>query len=254
MVPSPPTSKRPRKKKVAAPSKAPVEEGSPRGRPEFQEVRRVTLAQSVTEQIIAMISDGYFRPGDLMPTEAEFMKQFNVGRSSVREAMRSLALIGVVDRRPRRGTVVVSPVDDLPVFKARDAIAQWALRDLFDARAVIEGHAALRAAELASDADLAKINRFAAAVEKKIAGGKYTFAENVAFHRAIVEASHNKVLVHLFDQIRGTMRDVRKRFSSKRDIAEHRAIVKALERRDGPLARKLIEDHVRTVVDPDAKA
>lgn len=217
-------------------------------RPMFQEVRRVSLAQSVTEQIIAMISEGRIRPGDRLPSELELMRQFGVGRSSVREAVRSLALIGVLDRRPRRGTTVVSPLKDLPALEVKDAIAEWALRDLFEARALIEGHAIERAAAEASSEEIERIARLAAANEKKVARGRQSFWENRAFHLAIVEAGHNPVLTHLFAQMMSALRDVRQRFANVRDIDEHREIVEALRRRDGASARRLIEHHIRTVV------
>lgn len=250
--------KQPGQRKETGPqSRKPTKKKATRNRrehPPFQEVRRVTVAQSATEQIIAMISEGYYRPGDLLPTEAEFMEQLNIGRSSIREAMHSLALIGVVDRRPKRGTVVVSPIDDIPALQAKDAIAEWALRDLFDARAAVEGRAAYRAAEMATKSELARIEKLAAAVEKKIRAGQSTFNENGAFHRAIVEASHNKVLVHLFDVVNTAMRDVRQRFSTERDITEHSAIVDALKRSDAPRAQRLLEEHIRTVVAPGSEA
>jgi GntR family transcriptional repressor for pyruvate dehydrogenase complex len=217
-------------------------------------VRRVSLAESVTEQIIAMISEGRIRPGDRLPSELELMKHFNVGRSSVREAIRGLALIGVVERRPRRGTVLVSPLKDLPEHRVKDAIAHWALKDLFDVRALIEGYAAARAATMATPEDLMRIEKQAAAAEAKVRRGRRYFKENIAFHLAIAEAAHNKVLVHLFKEVIGAMRDVRLRFETARDVAEHRAIFEAIKRRDGRRARRLIERHIHDVLQEDVPA
>lgn len=222
--------------------------GKGAGDANFSEVKRVTIAQSITEQIIAMIADGHYKPGDKLPTEIEMMEYFNVGRSSVREAIRGLTFIGVLNRRPYHGTTVAIPSSDLPVLKAKNAIAEWALRDLFDARAVIEGRAAFRAATMATDAELDRIEELAKRVEKKISKSPYIFKENNAFHRAIVEAGHNRVLLHLFDEIIESMRDVRSRFSTARDIEEHRGILEALRQRDPEAARFLLERHIRTVV------
>ena len=76
----------------------------------LEKVSRVTVVDSVTERLISLITEGHIKPGERLPSEQSLMEQLQVGRSSVREALRGLALVGIVESRPRRGTVVVSHV------------------------------------------------------------------------------------------------------------------------------------------------
>jgi DNA-binding FadR family transcriptional regulator len=69
---------------------------------------RVPLSQVVLDQVLAQIRDGSLRPGDRLPSEYELMRMLGVGRSSVREALRGLISLGLVDTRPGRGAVVLS--------------------------------------------------------------------------------------------------------------------------------------------------
>ncbi len=227
-----------------------AEEGT--GVPRLKEVRRTLLAENVTEQLMGMIRSGHIGLGERVPPEHVLMEQLSVGRSSVREALRGLALIGLIERRPRRGTVVVSTLPKLPGPMAGDAMAKWALRDLFEARVLIEGFAAERAAELATEADLVKLRDQAAVIERLIEAGERYFNENNAFHAAIVRFSRNRVLAHLHEEVVSALPDLRKRFETKRDIEEHRGILEALEGRDGALARRRLVAHVEGVLERPA--
>jgi len=216
-------------------------------------VSRVSVVDTVTERLASLISEGHIRPGERLPSEQELMAQLQVGRSSIREAIRGLALIGVVETRQKRGTIVLSPVVGAPQHPARP-LAHWALKDLFAVRAALEGLAAQSAAESATPAELAAIARHAASIEQRIAQGRSYFSENRAFHLAIAEASHNAVLVNCLAMVIGGLRDVRESLhlmqegTPSRDIAEHRQIVEALHARAPARARRLMEAHLLRAV------
>ena len=82
-------------------------------------VSRVSVVDTVTERLASLISEGHIRPGERLPSEQELMAQLQVGRSSIREAIRGLALIGVVETRQKRDTIVLSPVTGAPQHPAR---------------------------------------------------------------------------------------------------------------------------------------
>jgi len=215
-------------------------------------VSRVSVVDTVTERLASLISEGHIRPGERLPSEQELMAQLQVGRSSIREAIRGLALIGVVETRQKRGTIVLSPAAGAP-HPARP-LADWALKDLFAVRAALEGLAAQSAAEAATPAELAAIARHAASIEQRIARGRSYFSENRAFHLAIAGASHNAVLVNCLSIVIGGLRDVRESLhlmqegTPSRDIAEHRQIVAALQARAPARARRLMEAHLLRAV------
>jgi GntR family transcriptional regulator, transcriptional repressor for pyruvate dehydrogenase complex len=222
--------------------------GSPLGR--LERAKRVSLSATVSESIVALISEGHIKPGERLPTEQELMDRLQVGRSSVREAIRGLALVGVVESRPRRGTIVVSPLPNSLGMDLKSAITTWALSDLFQVRAVLEEHAAETAARMATPDDIADIKRAAQAAELKIKAGASYFRENMEFHLSIARASHNMVLVHCLTSIIGTLRDMRERKAKvdRRipvlDMQEHREIVVAIEARRSRQARVLMRDHI----------
>lgn len=217
----------------------------------LEAVRRVTVSEAVTERIAALIAQGKLKQGDRLPPETELMRQLNVGRSSIREAIRGLAMLGVVSARPRRGTIVTSPQGNRLVEQLDRSIAYWGLKDLYEVRAVLEGHSAAEAARLRTAEQLAEINRVAVAMERKIAKGANYFKENQAFHMAVARASQNSVLFFCLKTIIGGLRDLREKLEQiypafpERDIAEHRRIVDAITARDPALARRLMDGHMR---------
>ena len=218
----------------------------------LERVSRVSVVDTVTERLASLISEGHIKPGERLPSEQELMAQLQVGRSSIREAIRGLSLIGMVEARQKRGTIVLSPASGADWPGLARPLAHWALEDLFAVRAALEGLAAELAARTATPAELAAIARHAASIEARIAKGRSYFNENRAFHLAIAEASHNAVLVNSLSIVIGGLRDVRERMNQdgtpSRDIAEHRQIVAALGDRAPAKARRLMEAHLLRAV------
>ncbi len=212
----------------------------------------VWIRETVTDYIVSLISEGKIRPGERLPSEHELMRQLNVGRSSVREAIRGLAMMGIVEAKRRRGTIVVSPISNDFGDRIDRSVTYWAVKDLFDVRAVLEGQAAARAADIASEDDIRQIEQSARDLEKKIELGTSYFNDNTKFHLTIAKASHNPVLVYCLQSLIGSFRDVRMQFNEKlidmpeRDIKEHRKIVEAIRSRNPQRARKCMEAHIQS--------
>jgi GntR family transcriptional regulator, transcriptional repressor for pyruvate dehydrogenase complex len=213
-----------------------------------------SISANVTEHIVSLISEGKIRPGERLPSEYELMRQLNVGRSSVREAIRGLAMMGLVESKRRRGTIVISPISGHFGPRIDQSITYWAIRDLFDVRAVLEGHAAATAAQMASIEDLRAIDKTAREVERKIKSGSVYFDENARLHLSIAKASHNPVLLYCLETLIGSFKDVRMRFNEnipgmpERDIVEHRKIVDAIRARDANSARRQIQMHLNSYI------
>src|SRR5262249_46503513 len=144
-----------------------------------------------------------------LPSEHELMTQLQVGRSSVREAICGLALVGIVEARPRRGTIVTSPIANLRSRELKWPITYWALKDLFAVRLLLETYAAAEAAPCAEAAALDRIATAAQAVERRIGKGQPYFRENAEFHLEIAKATHNQVLLNCLAMIISGLRDVR---------------------------------------------
>src|SRR3954468_595062 len=125
----------------------------------FQAVRKVRRYEQVAEQIRSLIGSGALKPGDLLPPERELAKKLGVGRSSIRDAVRTLEVMGILEPRQGHGTVVrdlnadalVIPLS-LVLTRKRELVTE-----LLDVRRMIEPGLAARAAKNATDEEIARM-------------------------------------------------------------------------------------------------
>jgi GntR family transcriptional repressor for pyruvate dehydrogenase complex len=224
----------------------------------FAAVRRTSLSQGVLDQLLARMRAGALRPGDRLPGEHALMRQLGVGRSSIREALRGLVVLGLVETRAGRGAVVLarapSPLAHLASHDATvEQLERSAFLDLLEVRQGLEGQAAELAAVRATPADLGSIGQALEVMESRIARGRPYFEANVRFHLAIARASHNNVLAeglgHLIRQVRAYRERLMRKVTSmpQRDLVEHREIVEAIRHRQPEEARRRAIQHIRSV-------
>jgi DNA-binding FadR family transcriptional regulator len=214
----------------------------------------------VRRHLVELISTARYLPGDRLPTERLLAEQFDTSRSAVRDALALLEGDGLVDRRRGSGTYVtdrkVTPGEWSPQLSSP--------RDTMDARIVLEPRLARVAALTATSEDLDRI----AAAERETREhldsdaferqGAAFHAANAAwaFHAAIAAATHNKLLVTMYDLVNSARDEAewgdRKNHSltienRKIYIAEHTAILKALRMRDAEQAERAAMIHCRSV-------
>ena len=169
---------------------------------------------------------------------------------AVREALRSLSVIGIIESRPRRGTTVVSQTGNSFGDDLRNSLTKSGLADVFEVRLLLERHAASRAAQHATPAELDSIAAAADAVERRAKAGRSYFSENARFHLKIAEAAHNPVLAHCLQSIISSLRDVREHANAlicgmpEQDIDDHRRILKAIRSHNVGGARRSMEAHL----------
>jgi GntR family transcriptional repressor for pyruvate dehydrogenase complex len=219
--------------------------------------QRVPLSQKVLDQLLSRIRDGSIRPGDRLPGEYELMRQLDVGRSSVREALRGLITLGLVETKAGRGAVVLEqPRAPLRALKSlRQSIGHLqksAVLDLLEVRESLEGRAATLAAQRATPTDVAAIVQAAEEVERCIARGVTYFRANMEFHVAVARASHNSTLAESLRYLLREVRGYRERLMREiigmadRDMAEHREIVEAIRQGKAAGARRAMMKHLRS--------
>lgn len=219
--------------------------------------RRISLSQVVVDQILRLIDEGQLRPGDRMPSEAEMTRMLNVGRSSVREGLRGLSILGVIETSSGRATTISatakSPLEHIR-NSAMGTLRMRNLLDLLEVRESLEGQAAGLAAERASKQDLGAIRAAAGQVEKDVARGKVYFQSNTAFHLAIATASRNRILEDSIRLLIGQVRDLRVKLMKaledmpERDVAEHAAVVEAIAAGQPAAAQRAMITHIRSFV------
>lgn len=226
----------------------------------FRPVQTEKLSTSVVRQIELLILRGILRPGERLPAERDLADRMGVSRPSLREAISELQERGLLTSRAGAGIYVADVLGSafspalVRLFSTHDA----ALFDYIAFRRDMEALCAERAALLASDTDLKVIQ---AVFDKMETAHTKRNAEDEAaldaqFHMAIIEASHNVVMLHMmrsmFDLLReGVFYNRQMMFKQRttRDtlLDQHRAINTALQSRDPAAARVAVEAHLNYV-------
>ncbi len=226
----------------------------------FHKVQTEKLSQSVIRQIELLILRGILRPGERLPSERELAERMDVSRPSLREAVGDLQDRGLLVARPNAGIYVADVLGSAFAPALVDLFARHdeAVFDYIAFRRDMEGLAADRAARLASDTDLSVIN--AIFIKMEAAHSKRDPSDEAAldaeFHMAIIEASHNVVMLHMmrsmFDLLRqGVFYNRQMMFKARTTrealLDQHRAINAALQSRDATAARAAVEAHLTYV-------
>ncbi len=218
-----------------------------------QPIRRDRLYQGIVAQIEGLLERGEIKPGDQLPPERQLAEQFQVSRASVREALRSLELLGVVETRAGGGTFVrMARPDDLTKPLARVIARGHELKDVIDVRGLVEPAVAERAARNITAAELAELREILGAQERKVAAGDPYIEEDTRFHEVIGTAARNELLVTVLGVIWDVLRSSREDWllTEKRaheSLEAHRRILAALERHDPAAARAAAAEHIRAV-------
>jgi GntR family transcriptional repressor for pyruvate dehydrogenase complex len=228
----------------------------------FQKVTADKLSQSVVDQVELLILRGILRPGTRLPSERDLSERMGVSRPSLREAIFVLEKNGLVSRRAGAGIFVCENLDSSfpPALTNLFSRHVEAVHDYIAFRRDMEGLAAERAAKYGSQTDLDVIDSVFQKMENAPEG--QGAALDIDFHMAIIDASHNVLMVHMmramYDLLKQGVfysRSVVIRVTQSRDelLEQHRAINAALQARDPKAARTAIEAHMDFVAQSYSK-
>jgi GntR family transcriptional regulator, transcriptional repressor for pyruvate dehydrogenase complex len=211
------------------------------------------LSDRLAVRIAEQIDGGALKPGDRLPTEQQFATAYGVSRTVVREAVHQLKSQGLVRSRQGSGVFVTAPpahramAFDPKLLESIDAVVQ-----MVELRRVIEGEMAALAAQRATRAQIAALRRALLAIDGATDAGELGVEQDLAFHRAIGEATGNPQFVRLLGILEAYLRDamtVTKGYESMRTDfmehvrREHRAIVEAVASGDAKAARRAATQH-----------
>ncbi|MBV8074367.1 MAG: FadR family transcriptional regulator [Candidatus Eremiobacteraeota bacterium] len=209
------------------------------------------VVRAITERIVA----GELRTGDALPSEAEMCVEYGVSRSSVREALRVLAEKGLIEVRHGLGTRVNPPerwdfLDAMVLAVRRERGAMVGMiKDLLEARRVVECEVTALAAERATEADCQQL-ALALETMRHSAKDAKGFAEGAfSFHRALLEATANRVLVRMAEPIRQLLEYSLQTTDSipnalERALADHQEIYRLIAAHDVEGARAAMQRHL----------
>ncbi len=196
-----------------------------------------------------LISRGVLAPGFKLPPERELAQRFRVNRSSLRQALKVLQLMGVLYQRVGDGTYLNKDAANIlhEPMEFLILIGDLSHEELFEARLIVETELVRRAAERATAEDLAALRRAIKQMENS-KSEKGRLDADIAFHEAIFRASGNRVCQLIFTVIHRavlmSMAQISKRVEMKRPLAFHKAIYSAIYERRPEDARRLMAEHL----------
>jgi GntR family transcriptional repressor for pyruvate dehydrogenase complex len=212
------------------------------------------LGEMVAQQLLGEIREKELPKGTKLPTERELMGALRVGRSTVREAINGLAILGVLEIRRGQGAFVLNPEAGLEKHSAITlALARGVTRDLFEARRLVEPFGASLAAERRTESDLNEIAQALVDHEEAVRRGDLAVEPSVRFHLQIAEATHNDVLagfVHSFQDPLAQRGPVLEEMEGFREweIEQHRSVLEPIQAGDAKLAHERMLAHLDAVL------
>ena len=211
------------------------------------------MYEEVAKQIERLILKK-LKPGDKLPSERELAEVLRVSRSSIRDAIRGLELMGLVEPRQGTGTIVREVSPDALVNPLTNAIKrrQELVSELLDFRKMLEPPLAARAATHASAEEIAEMEEILRRQEEKQLRGESAVAEDAEFHYNIALASDNSVVLKVLDILMDLLRDSRERSlqvdgRSQKSLDGHRRILNAIRLHDGEAAKAAMRRHIEDV-------
>jgi GntR family transcriptional regulator, transcriptional repressor for pyruvate dehydrogenase complex len=221
------------------------------------QVARTTVTERAIQRIKDMIAGGQLLPGQRLPTEREFAADLGLSRSSMREAIRALTVLGVLEARHGAGVYVTAlePRDLLDTFGVVAEISRGEnLLHLVQVRKILEPAATATAAARIGDEALDRVRAEMTAMEKG-SSAEEIVGHDLEFHRIIVESAGNPVLSAILDGLSSrtfrarVWRGYREEGVFERTFAEHDRIYRALAERDPEGARTASAIHIAAVED-----
>jgi DNA-binding GntR family transcriptional regulator len=197
-----------------------------------------TLPERIASFIREAIIEGRWGPGGRL-VESHLARQFGVSRAPLREALRLLVAEGLVVWSPHRGPMVRETSD-------------CELAELFAVRGNLEAFAAELAARHAAPDQIARMRELLREMDQHRRArdlGRW-YATGLEFHNALIAAAHNRVLSQIYDQLKSQFRRYQAAIARlpalpRDSVAEHRAILSAIEQHDPATARRMAEAHIR---------
>jgi GntR family transcriptional repressor for pyruvate dehydrogenase complex len=220
----------------------------------FRTVYKIRVSEEIAGQVRDLILAGRLRPGDRLPAERELAGRLRVGRSALREALRVMESLGIIEVRPGRGTFVAG----LSRVRRRDPLTAslyqaWrAQHDLFEIRRVLEPPLAALAANRATEEQIDHLRSILREQEAEVQRGRTGVDEDTNFHLLIAQASGNGVLVRVVNNLMDLLQKTRE-ISLQRggrpiqSLKRHRAILRAIEARRPAAAEQRMREHIREI-------
>jgi GntR family transcriptional regulator, transcriptional repressor for pyruvate dehydrogenase complex len=220
----------------------------------YGEMERDILSEKIANRLLTLIKEKRLRPGDRLPPERDLALQMKVSRPSLREALRALQMMHIIENRQGSGNFVTSLEPELLVehLDIVFALDDSTYHDLFQARGILETAIAEMAARNISDEELERMEESVTRASGLIDDPEAFLEADMELHGMILRASGNRVLPVFMRSINKISVMSRRRTGDYPEVRrqtskDHRAIVAALRTRDPEKARHAMLAHLRNV-------
>lgn len=220
----------------------------------FQKASVQVLSDTVASQLLEKIDQGVFTPGGKLPTETRLAEEFGVSRTVVREAISRLKNEGVVEPRQGSGVYVTQQAGIKPLrIDFSETAALTSILHIVELRRAIEAEVAAQAAQRRTDSDMLAIDVALSAIDNNVDAGGNGVRADVAFHRALANATHNpyflKTINFLSQYLEAATTVTRENEARREDFSrqvreEHHVIVEAIRVQDPVAARAAAQSHM----------
>ena len=224
---------------------------------EMKHDTRTSVSDGIVEQMVDLISRDVLKPGDRLPSERELCKRLGVGRSSLREALRSLAVMGIIDGRVGDGTFVSNSNK-----RYLEKTLQWGLlldrkrvQDLIETRLMLESQTAFLAAQRVTPENIEAIEETLRGMETSIEEPEKYLEFDLQFHLTIARSTQNSILYSLLSMIRGYLQEwikgslaepstTQTETRAELSLLEHQKILDALRKGEANQAQQAMTEHI----------
>ncbi|MCC2251343.1 FadR family transcriptional regulator [Virgibacillus sp. AGTR] len=225
---------------------------------EYKRIKTKKIYEQVADSLIDMIKSGQLKPGDKLDSVEQLAKNFDVGRSAIREALSGLRSMGLVEMHQGEGTYVKTfdpkrftlPVSTAFLMKQND------VKELYQVRKILEVGTAGFAASSYQEADLIQMQKVLDVMRNAKGNDVLAESADTDFHIAIAQATHMDLLINLMGSVSElmseTIREARRLLLYSEDradalLAEHERIYQAIKNRQPDRARDYMYDHLEKV-------
>lgn len=224
----------------------------------FQQIRTAKGSELVEQQIKDRIAAGDYAPGTKLPAVTELAKTFNVGLSTVREALSALKATGWLDIRHGSGTYVCGELPTVEPEKPTDPFyLTHSFREIIEVRKYIESGCAALAARRRTEEDLEELERILHRMDRTLGNEAESEQADIAFHLRIAQASANPLLQHMMQSLTERLHEhitgsrqlwfFAERSSAEQLLKEHRSIYEAIRASKEEEASRLMLGHIEKV-------
>ncbi|MGD0263973.1 MAG: FadR/GntR family transcriptional regulator [Candidatus Methylomirabilota bacterium] len=220
----------------------------------FRVVQKTRVSEDIIDQVRDLIASGRLKPTDRLPAEREFAQTLSVSRSAVREAIRAMESLGILEARPGEGTFVRVRAESPERDPISTALYQaWSTqRKLFEVRQVIEPDLAALAARRATAEHIEKLRAILKAQEAGVRNGESGGKQDTMFHYVTAEATGNEMLVQIMDSLMDLLsrtREASLQHDKRRtqSLKQHQAILNAIEARKPLVAERRMREHIHAI-------